>query len=155
LEERAVSEESSAIASWIQFLLWSEAIKTREARVYDQSLSYQCFGDPSLLRRPDASVIRRSRLAGLDNPGLMPIPADLAVEVLSPNDLAYKVEEKIELYLTHGFGIVWIVNPQTKIVAIYRADGTIDRLHESDEIALEGILSTFRRKVADLFALPE
>jgi Uma2 family endonuclease len=36
----------------------------------------------------------------------MPIPADLVVEVHSPNDVIKNVDEKIDDYLKAGFGIV-------------------------------------------------
>lgn len=112
LVERNVSEGSSGVAVQISHLLKTEVDKTNEAKVYGADLSYQCFaGEPRMLRRADVSLVRTSRLAHLDNPGTMPIPTDLVVEVLSPNDLQYDVDRKIELYLAAGFKLVWIVNP--------------------------------------------
>ncbi|HSU66548.1 MAG TPA: Uma2 family endonuclease [Tepidisphaeraceae bacterium] len=152
LVERHVSEKSSGIGAYIIYLLTVDAEKTREAKVYGADLSYQCFpDDPGMLRRPDVSLVRRSRLAELDNPGTMPLPADLVVEVLSPNDLAYDVDRKIELYLEAGFGLVWVVNPEMKVVTVHRPDGSVSRLHEKDEITGESALPSFRRKVAEFF----
>jgi Uma2 family endonuclease len=81
----------------------------------------------------------------------MPLPADLVVEVLSPNDLAYDVDRNIELYLEAGFGLVWVVNPEMKVVTVHRPDGSVSRLHEKDEITGESALPSFRRKVAEFF----
>lgn len=50
----------------------------------------------------------------------MPIPADLAVEVLSPNDRVRDIEDKLKDYLSAGFALVWIVNPYGRYVQIYR-----------------------------------
>lgn len=84
----------------------------------------------------------------------MTIPPDLAVEVISPGDLAYDMAQKIEEYLKNGFRLIWIVYPNTKTVAIHRADGTVSHLHEQDEITGESAIPTFRCKVAEFFAHP-
>jgi Uma2 family endonuclease len=82
----------------------------------------------------------------------MPIPADLVVEVLSPNDHIYDVNKKVELYLACGFRLVWVVDPEVRIVYVHRADGSVTKLHENDEITGEGALPGFRLKVAEFFA---
>ena len=154
LVERNASEESSAVAARILYLLQVETEKTREARAYGADLTYNCIRDPSKdLCRADASLVRVSRLKGLDNPGTMPIPADLVVEVLSPNDHVYNVNQKVERYLSSGFKLVWVVDPAVKIVFVHREDGTVTKLREDDEITGETALPGFRRKVAELFLI--
>src|SRR5438105_4669269 len=112
LVERNVSEESSCVGAHIIYLLQTENEKTHEARVYGADLSYKCFAElPRNYRRADVSLIRKSRLEGLDNPGMMPIPADVVVEVLSPNDQVYDVNKKVEFYLANGFPLVWVADP--------------------------------------------
>ncbi len=105
LVERPVSEQSSLIGSKINYLLRHEADKTREAMVYQGDLGYQCFPEfPGTVRFPDVSLVRASRRNEIgENPGYMPIPADLAVEVLSPNDRIKNIDEKVEEYLDAGF----------------------------------------------------
>jgi Uma2 family endonuclease len=152
LVERNVSEESSGVAMRIGYLLQIETDKTHEARVYGADLTYNCIADPSReLCRADVSLIRKTRLEGLDNPGMMPIPADLVVEVLSPNDLAYAVNRKVERYLSSGFKLVWVVDPEVKIVYVHRDVGPITKLRENDEITGEAALPGFRRNVAEFF----
>ena len=156
LVEKPVSAESSEIEGTILTLLSTEARKTREARVYPNSMGYQCFpATPTRFRKPDVSVIRSARIAGMDpQTGFMPVPPDLAVEVLSPNDLAYDVFAKVEEYLQNGFPLVWVVHPNTKAVTIHRGDGSVAMLHEHDEITGEAALPSFRCKVAEFFPAP-
>lgn len=152
LVERNVSEASSGVAARIVHLLQIETDKTKEANVYGADLTYSCIADPSRnLCRADVSLIRKSRLAGLDDPGMMPIPADLVVEVLSPRDEVYDVNRKVERYLASGFGLVWVVDPEVKIVYVHRPDGSMAKLRENDEITGEAALPGFRRKVTELF----
>ena len=152
LVERNVSENSSRIGARILVLLGWEALNTGEACVYGADLTYTCFGDQAPNgRRADVSLVRKSRLEGLDDPRTMPIPADLVVEVLSPNDHIYDVNKKVELYLASRFGLVWVVDPEVRIVYVHRADGSVTKLRENDEITGEAALPAFCRKVAELF----
>jgi Uma2 family endonuclease len=151
--EKPVSIDSSEIESTIVRLLGNEAAKSGSARVFGSSLGYKCFrDDPTKFRKPDVTVVRNERAAGFDPKlGMMPIPPDLAVEVLSPGDLAYDVDAKIQEYLDNGFPLIWVVQPNTRTVTIYRSDGSIALLHDRDEVTGESALSTFRCRVADFF----
>jgi Uma2 family endonuclease len=153
LRERNVSKESSRIGMEIGRQLGNEAKRTGEAEVYGSDLGYQCFPPESTkdIRKPDASVVRKERLAALPADfGYMPIPADLVVEVVSPNDLAYELNEKVEEYLSAGFPLVWVVDPPRKTITIHRGDGSVTKRHENDEISGESALPGFRCRVAEL-----
>jgi Uma2 family endonuclease len=154
LVERKVSEESSGVGMRIGYLLQVENEKLREARVYGADLSYKCFADrPRNYRRADVSLIRKSRLEGLNNPGMMPIPADLVVEVMSPNDHIYEVNKKVEFYLSNGFGLVWVADPEVKIVYVHRGDGSVTKFHEHEQITGEAALPGFRCEVGEFFRI--
>jgi Uma2 family endonuclease len=114
---------------------------------------YQCFPhDASLVRRPDVSFIRRGRLPGEVLPqGWGKIPPDLVVEVISPNDSAGDVEEKLDDYQKAGVPLVWVVNPRSHAVMVYRLDGSVSRLRAGDELSGENILPGFRCPVQELF----
>ena len=57
-------------------------------------------------------------------------PPDLAVEVVSPNDSADELEEKLDDYQKAGVPLVWVVNPSSHTVMVYRGDGSVSRLRE-------------------------
>ncbi|HWE04693.1 MAG TPA: Uma2 family endonuclease [Tepidisphaeraceae bacterium] len=85
------------------------------AKVYPASLGYQCFDEaPMKIRKPDTTVILLDRLRKPPepDPGCMPIVPDLAVEVISPNDVVYDVDEKIQEYLDAGFPLIWLAAPR-------------------------------------------
>jgi Uma2 family endonuclease len=73
------------------------------------------------------------------------------VEVLSPNDLAYAVDEKIGEYLVAGVKLVWIINPERRWVTIHRADGSVVRLKETDTLDCGQVVPGFSCAVGDLF----
>jgi Uma2 family endonuclease len=152
LVERNVSEISSWVAATILRLLGNAAAETRDAYVYGSDLTYDCLPKESnRMRRPDVSLIRKTRLEGFSDPGYMSIPADLVVEVLSPNDEVYDVNKKVQAYLAADFGLVWVVDPDSKIVFVHRPDGSLAKLLEMSEIVGETALPSFRCKVAEFF----
>ena len=112
-----------------------------------------CFpGDPNKMRRPDVSFIRRGRLPG-DRPpkGCASVAPDLAVEVVSPNDLQSEMDRKVQEYLQAGVRRVWVVNPDTRTARIHRPDGTILELREDNDLSGEDVLPDFRCPVRSLF----
>lgn len=121
--------------------------------VFAQDAGYRCFPDDrNRIRRPDAYFIRRERLSpDRFDDGFITIPPDLAIEVLSPNDRAIRVSRKTQEYVAAGVRPIWIVEPELRLITIYRADGTVSLLHDSDELSGEDVLPGFRCPVSRLF----
>jgi Uma2 family endonuclease len=63
------------------------------------------------------------------------------------------VNKKVEFYLANGFPLVWIVDPEVKIVYVHRADGSVTKFHEKDQITGEAALPSFRCEVAEFFRI--
>src|SRR5580658_10216526 len=102
--DKPVSIDSSEIELIVGSLLRAVAARNGSARVFPSSMGYQCFAEePAKFRKPDVSVVKSERMIGIDpKSGFLRIPPDLAVEVLSPNDLASDIAEKVEDYLRNG-----------------------------------------------------
>ena len=154
--EKNVSLKSSTSGINVSSRLFVAA-EGEDVAVCDSTLAYKCFRDrPNRFRKPDASVVRRSRLREVgigddDDPGELTIPPDLAVEVVSPNDRIYDVRRKVREYLAAGFGEVWLLFPDERAADVYRGDDLL-RLGPGDELTLPDLLPKFRVKVSDLFA---
>ncbi len=153
LVERQVTVLSSLVEGSILGILSNYCELNNSGVVLSGSNGYQCFPDaPDKVRKPDVSFIRRERFSPDHlREGWLSISPDLAVEVLSPNDTAYEVDQKVEEYLGVGVPIVWVVNPETRIIEIHRQDGTVSKLHADAELTGEGVLPGFRCKVESLF----
>lgn len=114
--------------------------------------SYQCFAvERDRVRRPDLSFISKARMRPEYLEGHIPIPPDLAVEVVSPNDLFYDVQQKVGEYLRAGVRLVWIVNPRTREVHVYRADGEFQLLKIDDALDGADVVPGFRCPLAEIF----
>jgi Uma2 family endonuclease len=103
-------------------------------------------------RMPDISFVAAARIPPEGDPvGIWTIAPDLAVEVISPNDLHEAVIEKIREYLAAGVRQVWLVSPQFKTVTIYDSPTQTTTLTEADELTSEELLPGFRCPVRALF----
>jgi Uma2 family endonuclease len=118
--------------------------------------AYKCFpAAPDRVRRPDVSFVRAGRLPGERLPeGFIELAPDLAVEVVSPKDRAYDLDEKIEHLLGASVRRIWVLNPKTRKVRVHRPDGTTVNLGEDDELSGEDVVPGFRCRVGDLFPPP-
>jgi Uma2 family endonuclease len=153
LLERNVSQLSSWVAGRVFRFIDVFVDDKGLGWAWPSDLGYECFPDsPRRVRRADVSFIRRERLPdGPTSEGYVTIAPDLAVEVLSPNDLAYEVDKKVVEYLDARVSLVWVVNPETRTILIRRRDGTVNWLREHDELSGEGVIPGFVCRVSSLF----
>lgn len=152
--EKNVGFESSQIEGRFFYLVQSFLDGHPIAQVCPASLGYRCFADdPDKVRKPDMTVIKNERFTALGdpNPGFMPLIPDLAVEVISPKDLAYEVEEKVAEYTRAGFPLLWVANPKSRTVTVYRLGQRPVVFTAADELTAEEVLPGFSCKVADFF----
>ncbi len=150
LVERVMGAEASWVAGKLHSLLEAYGESSKSGWSFVADLGYRCFdGRPKLVRKPDVSFVRRERLPGGLPKGDLRIPPGLAVEVVSPNETVYELDEKVEEYLAVGVPLVWVVNPQTRTVIVHRPDGRLTKLREADELSGEDVLPGFRCAVRD------
>jgi Uma2 family endonuclease len=85
---------------------------------------------PTRFRVPDVCLVTGSRPAGR----IVTEPPFLVVEVLSPDDRASDLQEKIDDYLGFGVRYVWVVNPKGPRGYIHTPEGSRE--------AKDGVLRT-------------
>jgi Uma2 family endonuclease len=81
-------------------------------------------------------------------------PPKLVVEVLSPGVSPNKVAKRVGQFLARGVGLVWIIDPEVRSIAVYQAGKLPKVLDDTEELSGEDVLPDFRCRVADFFALP-
>jgi Uma2 family endonuclease len=127
-------------------------LKHRLGEVYSSDTGFLLARNPDTVRAPDFSYIRQDRLTeivGID--GYIPIPPDLCVEVVSPNDRRNEVEEKVGEWLDFGTQIVIVIQPKNRTTSIYRSHSLIEILSESETLRLEDILPGWSLSLAEIF----
>jgi len=110
---------------------------------------------PNTLRKPDVSFVRFGRLPNEEpSDAYDHLAPDWAIEVLSPGDTALELEEKIEEYLNAGVRLVWVINPDLKIVKVHVSGRPIEEYRVGDELTGGDVMPGFRCPVATLFTMP-
>src|SRR5437016_11356800 len=104
LVETQMGAQASLISGKLVCLLTNHCSSPALGWVFPPDTSYQLLRDrPKLVRKPDVSFVRPGRLPDEQPPlGHIRLAPDLAVEVISPNDLYYEVEVKIGEYRSAG-----------------------------------------------------
>lgn len=157
LKELNVSFLSTYVAGEVHFHLRSHVGPRNLGWVSPEGTSFRCFtDDPDRVRRADTAFHTLGRLtqAQATTEGHLTVVPDLVVEVVSPNDLAYDVNQKRVEWLTAGAKLVWVIHPVQQTIHAYRADGTVGLFGRADVLTGEAVLPDFRVAVADLFRLP-
>ena len=107
-------------------------------------------------RLPDISFVSINRIPEDGDPeGLWDIAPDLAIEIVSPNDIYQKLMNKVFDYLDAGVQEVWLVSPENKTVTMYYSFTDVKILTERDVLTCEKLLPGFSCAVDDLFKLPK
>ena len=88
---------------------------------------------PGTVRIPDTSFVLAERMRGLDLDRRIKGAPDVAVEVVSPSDLAQELTHKVDQYLAAGARIVWVIYPKSREVHVFRA-GSVKVLRSLDDV---------------------
>jgi Uma2 family endonuclease len=95
------------------------------------------------IRVPDVTLVCGSKPEGK----IIRMPPLVAVEVLSPDDRAGDLEEKVADYLAFGVPYVWVLNPETRRGYIHTAEG----MHEAKDGMLRAENPKIEVPLAKLF----
>jgi len=108
--------------------------------------------EEELLRGPDVAFISKERIPpeGLPDDWWEGAP-DLAVEIVSRTQNAHELARKALDYLQAGTKMVWVVDPESRTVAVYTPPNQIRILCEGEDLDGGDVLPGFRIKVGDLF----
>ena len=106
------------------------------------------------MREPDAAFISyRKSPRWVRNTRYAEVAPELVVEIRSPSDSAADLVEKALTWLARGVLTVWIINPDTRSVDVYRAGAPVATLAGGDALDGGDALPGFSCAVSDIFDL--
>lgn len=107
---------------------------------------------PDTVRAPDVAFVRAERVPPRDQRRRFAVLApDLVAEVVSPTDRAGEVNGKVAQWLDAGVRLVWVVDPENRVVVAHEPGGVAHLLREGDELGGGDVLPGFRLPLAELF----
>ncbi len=98
------------------------------------------------MRSPDASWVRRERLANLtaeQKQRFLPVCPDFVIELRSPSDPLATVEAKMREYIGNGARLGWLIDPEERKVHIYGPDEPARVLENLAEVSGDPVLEGF------------
>ncbi|MBE9175843.1 Uma2 family endonuclease [Synechocystis salina LEGE 06155] len=98
--------------------LWNR--QTNLGQAFDSSCGYDFTALGGGKLSPDVSWIERSKLAGIEIVGFIPVVPDFVIELRSATDNLKPLQEKMREYRRLGVQLGLLINPQNQQVEIYR-----------------------------------
>ena len=119
---------------------------------FTDGVGYIVGRGPDRVRIPDASFVAWDHVPEEGVPeGFWPVAPNLAVEVVSPNDRADDVHDKVREYLDAGAQSVWVLWPRRRSVSAHTPGGGTRELGPDEELDGGAVLPGFRVRVGELF----
>jgi len=108
---------------------------------------------PDTVRAADVAFIQQARIDPQAEPeGYWHGTPDLAVEVVSPNDLYTEVDAKVTDWLDAGTRMVIVINPRKHTVTVYRSLTHIMVLREPDILDGDDVVPGWSLPIAAIFS---
>ncbi len=103
------------------------------------------------IRAPDFAFTRAERAPQERSRRFSRTVPDLVLEVVSPSDTPEAVQDKVQEWLEAGVLVVWVADPERRVIEVYRADGTKQTLTVQDTLTGEPVLPGFQLPVSEVF----
>jgi len=143
---------SVSVAGELWGHLWNHVRRARAGHVVSDMLFRLRDGD-RIKRRPDVAFVSKQRWPqkALPTSAWWPVAPDLAIEVISPTDLAGYLADKVRHYFDAGVNLVWAVYPEGREIMVYANAKSATILREGDALEGDPVLPGFQLDVTELF----
>lgn len=107
--------------------------------------------NPDTVRGADAIFISYERLDQATAGDYLDVAPELVVEIMSPNDRWSEVRKKLQEYFGIGVQVILVVEPEEKVISVYRSRTDVMEFGEEDMLVIEDVLPGFAVPVRTLF----
>ncbi len=150
-----MSSYSNQLANSLLLFLFRCVDSKPTGTVLSEALfSMPTTSDEGRQRRPDIAYISKERWPlkkRAPDTDPWPVVPNLAIEVLSPNDLIRNLNKKIAEYFQAGVEIVWVVDPGEETVSVYTAPRQVTILSKADTLSAGKVIPGFALPLKQLF----
>ena len=99
------------------------------------------------MRSPDAAWISSTRWADLskaERSGYAPLCPDFVIEILSASDSRVVLEAKMQMWMTNGAQLAWMIDPYAATISIYGPNLEVEILDRPDSVEAGEPVAGFR-----------
>lgn len=132
-----------------QLWLWNQ--ENRLGKGFDSSTGFKLPNGAT--RSPDAAWVTNERWDALPTQQkrkFAPICPDFVVELRSLSDELEDLQAKMQEYLNNGIRLGWLIDPETRLVEIYRPNQPVQVLNNPTTLSGESVLPGFVLDLAEI-----
>ncbi len=125
-----------------EFFTWAR--RDGSGLVFDSSGGFKLPNGAT--RAPDVAWVERSRWEALspeERSKFAPLCPDFVLELRSPSDDLGTLRRKMEEYSANGARLGWLIDPASRRVHVYQADGAVEILEDPASVSGEPTLPGF------------
>ncbi|MBE9016107.1 Uma2 family endonuclease [Chroococcidiopsidales cyanobacterium LEGE 13417] len=133
-----------------QLRAWNK--QTRLGKVFDSSTGFKLPNGAD--RSPDAAWVRLERWEALtpeQRQKFPPLAPDFVIELRSATDELKPLQAKMQEYLDNGVLLGWLLDPQRRIVEIYRIRTDVEVIQSPTTLSGEDVLPGFVMDLSEIF----
>ncbi len=130
--------------------LWAD--QEGHGAVFDSSTGF--ILPNGAIRSPDASWVRKSRLAALtqrQKQRFLPLCPDFVIELRSPSDGLSALQAKTREYIENGAGLGWLIDPGERRVYVHHPDRAMSVLDNPETLLGGDLLKGFELRMEKLW----
>ncbi len=143
-EREAMGAFETVLASWLCHLINDFAVD-RKLGIAVTEVLFTLDAQRDLKRRPDVAFVAYSRWPEsiiAREPAWNVVP-DLAVEVVSPTNLAEEIDGKVTDYFQANVRLVWVIYPHAARIYVYQSPTDVTVLQRADNLDGGTVLPDF------------
>lgn len=152
VEREPMGAFETVLASWLCHLINSFAVGKKLGLAVNEVL-FVLNAVRNLHRRPDVAFVSYGRwpTAVVAREPAWNVVPDLAVEIVSPTNLAEEIDRKITDYFRSGVRLVWVFYPDSGRVYVYQSPTHVCIMERADTLDGGEVLPDFRLPIATLY----
>src|SRR5262249_41553321 len=152
VEREPMGAFETVLASWLCHLLNSFAAGRKLGLAVSEVL-FILNAQRDLRRRPDVAFVSYARwlTAVMARESAWNVVPDLAVEVVSPSNLAEEIDRRITDYFQSGVRLVWVFYPDSGRVYVYQSPTQVSIVERTDTLDGGEVLPGLQLPIAHLY----
>lgn len=152
VERESMGAFETMLASWLCHLLNGFAASQKLGVAVSEML-FVLNVSHRLQRRPDVAFVSYARWPTpvMARESAWNVVPDLAVEVVSPTNLAEEIDNKITDYFQAGVRLVWVLYPDSGRIYVYQSPTQVSIVERTGTLDGGEVLPGFRLPIAQLY----
>jgi len=152
VEQEPMGAFESVLASWLCHLINSFAAGKKLGLAVSETL-FMLNAARNLQRRPDVAFVSYARWPApvVAREAAWSVAPDLAVEIVSPTNLAEEIDRKITHYFQAEVRLVWVFYPESGRIYVYQSPTHVSILERTDTLDGGDVLPGFRLPIAQVY----